>query len=224
MNYSRLAIQVLFSTLLATASLANSNHAKADTKRGGKWEGTFQLIGNSSESTGGAQESSLDVDSEIGFGFGLGYNFNSRFALNFDMSYIKPDYTAVFDTEDDGLQRIDHHMTVFTGQLNGVWNFTDGPFTPYVQAGIGWTNIDSNVADGPPTTGCWWDPWWGYVCRNSFSTYDDTSFSYGAGLGLRYEFGYGQRTFVKGSYNFQKVDTRADPQYDMWRLEIGRIF
>jgi opacity protein-like surface antigen len=105
-----------------------------------------------------------------------------------------------------------------------VWNFTDGPFTPYVQAGIGWTNIDSNVADGPPTTGCWWDPWWGYVCRSSYSTYDDTNFSYGAGVGLRYEFGYGQRTFVKASYNIQIIDDRADPEYDIWRLEIGRIF
>jgi opacity protein-like surface antigen len=227
MHYSPLVIQVLFSTLLAIASLANSSLAGADTKRAGNWEGTFQIIGNMSESTNGEQGSSLDVDSEIGFGFGIGYNINSRFALNFELSYIKPEYTAVFDTEDDGLQVIDHKMSVLTGQFNGVWNFRDGPFTPYLQAGIGWTNVDSKVADGPPTSGCWWDPWWGYVCRNFYSTYDDTSLSYGAGFGLRYEFGYGQRTFVKGSYNFQQIDFGGDgsePQYEIWRIEIGRIF
>ena len=38
MYYSRLVIQVLFSTLLATANLAN-----ADTKRAGHWEGTLQV-------------------------------------------------------------------------------------------------------------------------------------------------------------------------------------
>ncbi len=77
MYYSRLVIQVLFSTLLAAANLAT-----ADTKRAGNWEGTFQVIGNMSESTNGEQGSSLDVDSEIGFGFAIGYNINSRFALN----------------------------------------------------------------------------------------------------------------------------------------------
>jgi opacity protein-like surface antigen len=221
MYYSPLVILILFS-LLTIANLAN-----ADTKRAGKWEGTLQVIGNMSESTNGEQGSSLDVDSQIGIGFGIGYNINSRLNLNFEMSYIKPEYKAVFATEDDGLQTIDHEMTVFTGQFNAVWNFKDGPFTPFVQAGIGWTNVDSRVADGPPTTGCWWDPWWGHVCRSFFSTYDDTSLSYGAGLGLRYEFGYGQRTFVRGSYNFQKIDfggDGSDPQYDIWRIEIGRIF
>ena len=216
---SRLIIGVIFSALLLNGAFAN-----AETARGGKWEGTLQLIGNSSESSNGDFGSSLDVKSNIGIAGGLAYNLNSHFAIGFDASFIKPKYTAVFATEEDGLVTVKHRMSVFSGQFNGVWNILDGPFTPYLQASIGWTYIDSNVSDGPPSTGCWWDPWWGYVCRSFFSTYDETSLSYGAGAGLRYEFD--NRTFVKGSYNYQKVDVSggADPSFDLWRLEIGWMF
>jgi hypothetical protein len=205
--------------------LLTSISAQAGPDRAGKWEASLQLIGNLSESTGGEEGSSVDVDSDIGFGFSVGYNLSSRFAVNFDGSFIKPDYEAVLDTEDNGLVTINHNLSVFNGQLNGVWNIMEGPLTPYVQAGFGWTYIDSNVSNGPPTTGCWWDPWWGYICSNFYDSYDDTSFSYGGGVGVRYEFGYG--SFVKGSYNRYIISASgdgADPDFDIWKLEIGRMF
>jgi opacity protein-like surface antigen len=210
---------------VVSAILIASSLPIAAADRGGNWEGTLQVIGNRAKTINGENGSSLDVDSTVGFGFGFGYNFNSKFALNFDGSFIKPKYEAVFNTEDAGLVSLNHKMSIFNGQVNAVWNIMDGPFTPYLQAGIGWTRIDSNVADGPPTTGCWWDPWWGYTCRSFFSTYNETNFSYGFGAGLRYEFG-GQ-VFVKGSVNRYEIDygeDGADPRFDMWRLEIGRMF
>jgi hypothetical protein len=57
-----------------------------------------------------------------------------------------------------GLKRISHRLSHFTGQVDGVWNVLEGPFTPYLQAGVGWTHLDSNVSYGAPSTGCWWDP------------------------------------------------------------------
>ena len=224
MSRSKFVFSIFFSYLVMVCTLVSTT-VQADTIRGGRWEGSIQLIGNGSESSNGENGSSLEVDSEIGLGFAVGYNFNSQFSLNFDASFIKPDYKAVFNTEEDGLVSVDHDMSIFNGQINGVWNMRDAPLTPYLQAGIGWTYIDSNVSDGPPSTGCWWDPWFGYVCRNFYSSYDDTSFSYGAGVGVRYEFGY--RNFVKASYNRFEVDISgdgADPQLDIWRLEFGRMF
>ena len=53
---------------------------------------------------------------------------------------------AVYNTESDGLVEIDHNMTVFNGQLNGVWNIIDGPFTPYVEGGIGWIHTQGSMA------------------------------------------------------------------------------
>jgi opacity protein-like surface antigen len=114
---------------------------------------------------------------------------------------------------------------VFNGAVNGTWNILKGNFTPYLQLGLGWTHVDSNVADGPPVTGCWWDPWWGYVCADFFSTYKDTRFSWNAGLGVRYDFQ--NRMFLKGSINRIFVDgaqDAADPEFDLWRVELGWRF
>ena len=71
---------------------------------------------------------------------------------------------------------------------NAIWHLMDGPLTPYVGAGLGWTWIDTNVPTGPPVTGCWWDPWWGYVCYTDYPTKTTDAFSYQAILGVRYEF------------------------------------
>lgn len=196
--------------------------APAYADRAGRWEATAQIIGSSSESSGAEMASGLDVDSDIGFAFGFAYNFNEHLAMGMDFSFLNPDYEATLETDDGDIVTIDHEMDVFNGHLYGAWNFMQGPFTPYVTAGLGWTYVDSNVSDGLPSTGCWWDPWWGYVCANFYDTYDDTRFSYGAGAGLRYEFGNGM--FMKGSYNLMEIDGEgngADPSFDMWRLEFG---
>ena len=87
------------------------------------------------------------------------------------MAWARPDYNAVL-VPDDGSPDIDirHTANIWTGQLNGTFVFTDKAVSPFVEAGLGWTNFDSNVASEPPITGCWWDPWWGYICSNFYST------------------------------------------------------
>ena len=197
----------------------------ASSVRAGKWEGTIQVISNNSGSLDGDNGSSIDIKRDYGIGASLGYNLSNRFAIDFDVFYIKPKFEAVYNTDSDGLVVLDHKMTVLNGQLNGVWNIADGPFTPYLEGGIGWTKVDSNVANGPPTPGCWWDPWFGYVCRLFYSTYNETSFSYGIGGGLRYEFK--NELFLKGGVNRYFVDEKGDAidlEFDIWRLELGWMF
>ena len=207
-----------------TLALLSGTVAQAQTARGGNWESTIQVVGTSSESSSGENGSSLDIDSDVGIGFGLHYNFSDHLALGFDMFFAKPRYEATFNTEEDGLVSVRHDMSVYNGQLNGTWNMLDGPFTPYLQLGIGWTYLDSNVADGPPVNGCWWDPWWGYVCRSFYSTYSETDFSYGVGAGLRWEFT--NSMFIKASYNRVEVNASgsADPTFDSAKLELGWMF
>jgi opacity protein-like surface antigen len=209
--------------IAATATLL-APAAQAQQSRSGTWEASVQLFGTSSEKSSGENGSSLDLDSGIGLGAGVHYNFTDKLAAGFDMGWIRPDYEATYATEDDGLVTIKHEMSVFNGQFNGTWNLLEGPFTPYLQAGLGWTYVDSNVADGPPVTGCWWDPWWGYVCQNFYSTYSDTNFSWGYGVGARYEFS--NTMFVKASYNRVEVtiDDGADPKFDSFKIELGWMF
>jgi opacity protein-like surface antigen len=216
--------QLLITTLALLSFNAQAQWVSAPTQRAGKWESTFGLYLTGSESAGGINESSVDIDSGYGAGFSAGYNFTQNLALRFDGSWSRADYEAVLDSEDDGLVTISHRLSAFTGQFNGVWNILDGAFTPYLQAGVGWTYLDSNVSDGPPTTGCWWDPWWGYICSNFYSTYSETNFSWNVGAGLRYEFGRGM--FVRGGWEQTTIDggKGVDPSFDAFRFELGWLF
>ena len=208
---SRIVLWLFLAALMASAP------AVAD--RDQTWEASIQVLGNSSESDDGGNGESLDIDSAIGFAFGGAYNFNAHFALGFDLSLLSPDYSAQLVRENGDIIGIDHELDVINGQLNAVWNIIDGPFTPFLQVGAGWTYVDSNVASSPPVTGCWWDPWWGYICSDFYDTYD-ASFSYGGGAGLRFEFA--DNLFVKGSYNLLYVDGgSSDLDFDVWRFELG---
>ena len=217
-------LQFITAALLLCSVSAQAQWVSSKTQRAEKWETTIGFYGTGSESSDGSQGSSLDIDSGYGIGFSLGYNFTQHLALRFDGSWSRADYDAVLNTEDDGLVEINHELTAFNGQFNGVWNILEGNFTPYLQAGLGWTYIDSNVADGPPSTGCWWDPWWGYICAPFFSTYSDTNFSWNIGAGLRYEMGQGM--FLRGGWEQTHIDggSGADPTFDAIRLELGWFF
>ena len=197
--------------------------ARAESVRAGNWEAAVHVVGTSSEKSNGENGSSLDVDSDTGFGFVLHYTFDANLALGFDMLYAKPRYRATFNTEEEGLVSVRHEMSVYSGQFNGTWNLMEGAFTPYLQLGAGWTYVDSNVSDGPPVTGCWWDPWWGYVCRNFYSTYSDTNFSWGYGAGLRFEFLHNM--YLKASYNRVEInaDSDVDAAFDTAKFELGWI-
>jgi len=101
----------------------------------------------------------------------------------------------------------------------------EGPISPFIEAGFGWTNVDSNIISGPPITGCWWDPWWGYICDTFFSTYSENLTSYSAAAGLRWDFNnyYGMRA----AYGILELDTRSgteNAQFDMWRVEFAWRF
>jgi opacity protein-like surface antigen len=76
--------------------------------------------------------------------------------------------------------------------------------TPFVEAGLGWTYFDSNVSDSAPIVGCWWDPWWGYICSEFYSTYSSSEFSYGAGVGLQWNFGRDRA--INAGYRWLEVE------------------
>ena len=218
-------IKLIFLFALCVFPLAgHAQGSKAYNQREGRWESTLGLYVTGPESAGGINDSSVDIDTGFGLGFSAAYNFTQNLAIRFDGAWSRADYDAVLDTESQGLVGINHELSAFTGQVNGVWNVLNGAFTPYLQAGFGWTYVDSNVSDGPPATGCWWDPWWGYICSDFYSTYDETNFSWNAGAGLRYEFD--NSTFVRGGWELINIDggKGVDPSFDAFRLEFGWMF
>ena len=216
---------LLAAILLLPAVATAQNWGPVD--RSQSWDFSVSGIYQAGETVGGENGSSLTVKDTWGFGFGFDYNFNKRFSLGMDLDYIRPDYTAelIEDAVPPSSRTIRHTGYQFNGRIVGTLNLMDGPFVPYIDAGFGWTHLDSNVADGPPVTGCWWHPWWGYICSNFYNTFSSTETTYGAGLGLRYEISGGG--FIKASYNHWVLNSGgASGDFDLGsaRIEYGWTF
>jgi len=213
--------------LIAALALTMPALAFAQTNRANSWEWSVAAIYQDSASSGAEGGSNLKLDNEIGFGLNFGYNFTNKLALSGDFEWLRPDFTAtlVEDAPTPTSTTIRHTMSQFNGRIKGTLTFLETPLSPYVEAGIGWSYFDSNVADGPPITGCWWHPWWGYICENFYSTFSSTEFSYGGALGLRYMLRGGMT--LKLSVNQYWIDVGSaggDPELNAARLEFGWSF
>jgi len=218
----------MYRYIIAILIIAIPAIADAQTKRARTWEWSVAALYQESKDMSGDNGSSLRIDGAGGLGFNISYNLTNKFAVGVDLDWLRPDYRAelvndeVFPIE---TAVIDHEFSQFNGRIKGVFNFSEGPLTPYVEGGFGWSYFDSNVADGPPITGCWWHPYWGYICQNYYSTFTETSFSYGAAVGLRYQMPGG--TFLKGSYNVWDLDSlgeASDSTISSFKVEFGWSF
>jgi opacity protein-like surface antigen len=192
--------------------------------RPGTMEFTAGVMQSFSTTASGDNGSALTLKDRTGFQGGIDYYFTSRFSAGFDFSWASPSYNATL-VPDDGSPVINAsaRADMFTGQFNLAYNFMDGPFSPFVEGSLGWTYFDSNVLDGAPVTGCWWDPWWGYICTDFYNTYDETNLSYGASVGARYDFA--NDLFIKGSYRYLDVDIDgSNPSLESVAIEIGWRF
>ena len=217
---------ILISTLILIMPAVSAGQSQQSDRAQG-WDFTVAGIYQLPDVADGQGGSSLDVDNAWGIGFILGYNISNHLSVSAELDFLRPDYKAVLVDEDDSDNTItiDHSMSQFNSRFKGTFNFADGPLVPYIEAGFGWTKIDSNVADGPPITGCWWHPWWGYICSNYYNTFSKTYSSYGGGAGLRYELA--GNSFIKASYNFWVMDTgsrSADPELETLQIEYGWSF
>jgi len=217
--------------LILVAALALSSTALAQqNNRSDTWEFNL-LVGNlDGDTLSGENGSSIDIDSSTTYGLSLAYNFNSHWSLGGELSWASPDYDATI-IPDDGFgnpgqpQTIRHKMDIFSYTFKGVFNLLEGPFTPYAELGFGWTEMDSNVANQPPITGCWWDPWWGYVCNTYVNTFSKTRETLTGALGIRWDLDNGMT--LKGSYGLMRIDTsRATDSAEMnyYRLDVGWRF
>ena len=215
-----ISFAALVCVLLAGAATADAQY------REDRWEfslGTFYQLGTTVD---GQEGTGLETNNDFGFSLGGGYNFTDRVATTFGLQWAGVGYDATALDEDLNPVDIRGKYDSFTLSGNLVYYLTDGPISPYIGAGIGWTWIDTNVPNGPPSTWCWWDPWWGYVCSTSYPTETRNAFSYQATLGLRYEFD-NDSTFRRLGYTSQWMDFDASsgtPRFDVIVLDIGWMF
>ena len=215
---------VLVLLLLSSSLQAQRFNKKADYDglRDGNWEAAL-LVGNQSGVSAAAENgASLDIDSEFGWGFTLGWNMTPKWHFSWRFMLSKPGYSATIVPEDPEMvpQTLNYTASRYSNQLNATYHFLRGPLTPYIQAGIGYAKLDSNIPSQPPVVGCWWDPWWGYICVSDWKTYNASEFTYNVGLGLRWD--VNGALFVRGSWNREFFSTDLD--FDTLNLEAGLMW
>jgi len=205
------------------ASVVSTDASANYTKRSDKWEASFKLLNNQSSEVDGQGGSGLALDSDYGWGFTLGYNVNPHILVNFDFSSSTPSYKAISIDETGGNQQVNGKMDLLESQFNVVYSLFASQFTPYVQAGLGWSYIDSNIVSDV-SQGCWWTWWGAYYCDSFVNTYDDTRFSYNVAVGFRYELN--NSLFFRASYKQAVIDFSHsdDASIGSYHIEVGSIF
>jgi len=201
---------------------ASASPFREPSNRQGIYEITLSPRYVYSNTVYGQNGSKADISSDWGWGFGIGFNFTENWAFNFDIGWNSMNYTVTAGGVPSGSPatysgRLDSSSTLFSA----TYNFMKKRITPYISGSLGWIFIDSNIPSGPPSTACWWDPWWGYVCRDYLPTKTSTNFSYGGTLGLRYDIG--KSLFLRAGYNKTWIDFSklSNTDFDSVRLDIG---
>ena len=206
--------------------------AAQSADREGTWEAGLKLMDMSGEFIQGQRGATLDVEGELAWGFFGQYNFNEHFALAGEFAWSDPDYLAKFPLDPNPGQglppntvvTVDAELDVWFTQFKAVFNLLDRGFTPYVEAGYGWTMVDSNIQDGPADTGCWWDPWWGYMCASFYDTYENTVTSIMYAVGLRWDMS--DTSVLKVNYGIREtdLDRSEDLKQDVYGVEFAWKF
>lgn len=216
------SVMMLMMLLGSLSVAAQGTFLPRSMDRAGTWEASLAIGSQSSEKVTGPADTFIDVDSSASFGFGLHYNFNNHFSLGGEFQFVEPDYSARWSDGEGVEGSIEHEATIITVQMRGIWNILEGPLTPFLEGSVGWTDVDSNViSSGPPSGGCWWDPWWGYICTGFYDTYSESNLSYGVGLGGRWDIT--PAFALRGAYSRQFIDASSsvsDPEFNMARVEL----
>jgi opacity protein-like surface antigen len=208
-------------SLLAFGCCALSAVAGAQSRDTG-WEFGGDVSYQPSQDMNG-EGTKVAFDDDIGLSLYAGYRMSSRLEFQFGLDWSTIDYNASFPSPINPGTTIgvDTELEAFTPFAKANFNFLDGPITPFISAGIGWAFVDTNIPDGLPQTGCWWDPWYGQVCSTFQSTHSADAFTYDVGLGLRWDLSNGYS--VRGVYEKHWYDAKAGtPDFD--RFKLGIVF
>lgn len=209
--------------MVAVAALAGALALPSPVQaqqREGSLEFILPIIYTPNTHFNGQGGSSADLNSNLSFGLGLNYNLNNHFQLGGLVSWSYRNYTAtIVDATTGAASKVNGSMEASTIGFNASYFFMPSGTTPYVTGGFGSTFVDTNIPNGIPSTGCFWDPWYGYICNTYVPTKTQTALSYQAGAGMRFEV---SRTIaVQASYNRMWIDlTSSTPSMDLWRLDL----
>lgn len=215
-------------TFVSTALLCGGAAAQDVSDRAGKMDMSLQFNDVASQDINGNRGSRANVESNAGLGFNFAYNMDNHWNFGLEFSWRDADYstTTVPDIGNPG-PAFNRSGTIDIGTtaLTATYHFSAKTFTPLVTANIGRTWVDTNIPDGPATTACWYDPWWGQYCGPVVPTKSDVYWTYGAGLGVRWD-SQGP-FFMRALISEQWLDVGGSvgsPSFTIYRIDVGARF
>lgn len=216
----------VISAHVTTALSILSAHA-AESYRKGRWEIILSPQYTLAKNLGFDGGTTAKINDTFGFGFQIGYNLSNHWNLAGLFTWSQPDYQAVLQPVPGtpGPPRsISGSVQANTFAFVVTYNFLEGPLTPYVDANIGGTYVNTDIASGPPTTGCFWDPWYGSICGLVQPTKSDTFLTYAVGGGLRWD--VNRYFFLRGGVRQQWIDLSytGTPGFTTFKLDVGFKF
>jgi hypothetical protein len=224
--HSRTCKKFIRISLALLAITSTSVQAEFYDSRVEKWEFFLAPQVTSAKDLQFDNGASADINQRSTLGFGMGYNIDAHIELSLQFSASNGNYTSTIVSDDPSESPVTSTQQLYTSTMDFgfTYNFLSGPFTPYVQASLGYTYIDSGLYTGNITSGCWWYPYYGYVCGPVAQTYTSTEFTYGAALGLRYDFG--RKMYIKGDVgkNYLDFGNSNTPDFDTYRFTFGFMF
>ena len=221
-------VTILGSALLLTQTCpAYADETVDKAIRKGKWDIMLAPQYTLAKNLGFNGGTTAKIDDTVGFNFQFGYNFNEHWNVGGLFSWSQPDYQAVVQpVQGNPAGPRSQHGTIQTNTfaLVTTYHFLAGPVTPFVDANLGGTHVNTDIADGPPVIGCYWDPWFGNVCGVAQPTKSGTYLSYGVGGGLRWDVNHW--LFFRGAVRQQWIDlpNTGVPSFTIFKLDVGFKF
>jgi opacity protein-like surface antigen len=147
-------------------------------------------------SPGGSNVKIKMADTGLG-GFGLAYHFSDHFSVRGDFMFGSATFEGNEPIQGGGTLNVKQNAFIQTGRLNLDYNIINRRITPFVTAGIGYQYLETTLQNASPVTGCYWNPWWGWVCYQTKPSAWETDFAWNAGAGLRWNIN--DNLFVKAT-------------------------
>jgi len=214
--------------IVFVAALLAAAPAAAQSNRAGSWEvylGPVFTDGKNYSFEGG---SSARTDTGVGFNFGFAKNLNAHIQFGMDLAWSEQDYRATVQPGSNNnlgiVGNINGTVETSTVRFFGTYHFAQGPFTPLITGGLGWTYVDTNIPAGLPEGFCWYYPWYGQYCATYVPTHTTTKFSYNVGAGVRYDFGKGLVRLLANSQWADFGGSYGSSNVIQFRIDLGTKF
>ncbi|MCM2313220.1 MAG: outer membrane protein assembly factor BamD, partial [Steroidobacteraceae bacterium] len=207
---------------LAGGSGAGGGFMSGAALRDERWEARVGLSMANTADVDFKGGTTAEIDGGLGFLFGVGYHYTENLQFGSTFTLDQKDYEAEVAGDQSGESfTAKGSLDTMSLMVDVAYNFLTGPFTPFVAGSVGWSWVDTNIATEPPTVGCWWHPWYGYICTSWQDTRTADGLAYELGVGARYDFS--DRLAADGSYSVRWVDfenAEGSPTFDSLRVNL----